>query len=193
MKELYYPFKALCEQRKSVRQFADQAVATADLEKIKQIAATAPYAAGRKNWEIVVVEDKTVIRDMVYLVNQRSDELRNQLKDNFRDEFEVYATHFTSFATAPVLFIPTFRIPVGLSYLLTNAEERIVQWERDSYVKSISGVALLILLAAESLGLGGCYMTGPLLAEEDIKQLLSIRPDRNLGAIIPVGYSRQGE
>ncbi len=191
MKELYYPFKELCEQRRSVRQFADQAVATADLEKIKHLAATAPYASGRKNWEIVVVEDKAIIRELVHLVNQRSDELRNQLKDNFREEFEVYATHFTSFATAPVLFIPTFRIPVGLSYMLTNAEERIVQWERDSYVKSISGVALLILLAAESLGLGGCYMTGPLLAEEDIKQLLSIRPDRNLGAIIPVGYSSQ--
>jgi nitroreductase len=76
--------------------------------------------------------------------------------------------------------------------MVEDSDEQILQWERDTYVKSISCVAMLILLAAESLGLGGCYMTGPLLAEKHIKATLHIKQGRDIGAIIPVGYPKEG-
>jgi nitroreductase len=68
----------------------------------------------------------------------------------------------------------------------------LLQWERDNYVKSIACVAMLILLAAESLGLAACHMTGGLIAEDALGPLAKIRKGRSIGALIPIGY-RTGE
>ncbi len=67
------------------------------------------------------------------------------------------------------------------------------QWERDNFTKSISCVVMLVLLAAESLGLGACYMTGPLIAEKEIGKIINIKKGRNIGAIIPLGYPKSEE
>ncbi|MBP5210361.1 MAG: nitroreductase family protein, partial [Bacteroidales bacterium] len=60
--------------------------------------------------------------------------------------------------------------------------------ERDNLTKSLSCVAMMILLAAESLDLGACYMTGPLVAGKKLNQELEIRDNFILGAIIPIGF-----
>jgi nitroreductase len=46
---------------------------------------------------------------------------------------------------------------------------------------------MLILLAAQSQGLGSCYMTGPLMAQPDLADVLQLPKDRQIGALIPVG------
>jgi nitroreductase len=69
-----------------------------------------------------------------------------------------------------------------------NAQQDILQWERDNYTKSISCVAMMVLLAAESLGLGACYMTGPLIAQNQIMEIAKTKPGREIGALIPIGY-----
>lgn len=190
MGELYQILKIVCEKRKSQRDFSDKTVSLDDIEKIKAIAVTAPYTSGRKNWEIRVVHDRETIQKMADIVKYKANKLREQLKEDFAEEYQSYADYFTMFETAPVLFIPLFRLSVGLSYLLKNPDDSVIQWERDSYVKSIAGVALLVVLAAESLGLGSCYMTGPLLAEPEIKECLNIQKDKYIGAIVPVGYAK---
>lgn len=190
MDELYRSLKIVCEKRKSLRDFANTAVSVEDIEKIREIAITAPYTSGRKNWEILIVNDTMTIRKMADIVKAQADELRKQLKENFSEEFQSYADYFIIFEKAPVLFIPLFRLGMGLPYMLKNPDENINQWERDSYVKSIAGVALLVVLAAESLGLGSCYMTGPLFAEQELKKLLNIQDDKHIGAIVPVGYAK---
>jgi nitroreductase len=111
-----------------------------------------------------------------------------KVREDLREGFSQYAAHFTEFGTAPALIIPTFRISPGLSVMLNDPKENFVRWERDNYVKSISCVAMLVLLAVESLGLVGCYMTGPLLAEKEIGDMINIKKGRNIGAMIPIGY-----
>ncbi len=191
MNDPYSDFKTLCERRKSIRDFADNPVSTEDIEKIKQIAYTSPYASGRKNWDVIVIHDKATIQKIAEVVRSCSEGLKEKLREDLMEHYAAYAENFTLFEKAPVLFIPTFRIAPGLSYLLKEPDSTILQWERDSYVKSISCVAMLILLAAESLGLGGCYMTAPLVAEGKIKEVIPIKKGRDIGAIIPVGYPKE--
>ncbi|OQW93737.1 MAG: hypothetical protein BWK79_09550 [Beggiatoa sp. IS2] len=186
MDELYRSLKIVCEKRKSLRDFANKSVSLEDIEKIKGIATTAPYTSGRKNWEIVVINDSVTINKMADIVKNKSNELKKQLKEDFSKEYESYADYFVIFENAPVLFIPLFRLGMGLPYLLKNPDDSIIRWER-----SIAGVGLLVVLAAESLGLGSCYMTGPLFAERDIKKFLNIQTDKYIGAIIPVGYAKE--
>ena len=73
------------------------------------------------------------------------------------------------------------------SILREQATDDILSWEHDNLTKSLSCVAMMILLAAESLGLGACCMTGPLLAGKELNGILGLREFFLLGAIIPVG------
>ena len=191
-KNNYYDcLKVICNKRKSIRHFEDQEVYPRDIEKIKEIAYTSPYASGRKNWELVVVTDREKIEKIAEVVRIQAVKLKGIIREDFKESFMQYAKSFTKFEGAPVLIIPTFRISPTLSLMLTKSDEQIALWERDNYVKSISCVVMLILLAAESLGLGACYMTGPLIAKNDISKIINVKKGREIGAIIPIGHPKK--
>jgi len=45
-----------------------------------------------------------------------------------------------------------------------------------------------LLLAATALGLGTCWMTGPLQDENELKCILEIPKDKEIVAVTPLGY-----
>lgn len=187
----YQILQMICEKRKSVRLYSNKPVPKDFVEKIQQTAFTSPYTAGKKNWKIIIVDDQQTIKGIAKLTKEHSDKMMNKIREDFRDGYREYAKNFTVFETAPLLFVLTYRAPYVLSLMMDEADEFISTWERDNYVKSISCVAMLILLAAESLGLGSCYMTGPLVAEKQIIEFLEIKNENNIGAIIPIGYPKE--
>lgn len=70
-----------------------------------------------------------------------------------------------------------------------ESRDNILQWAGDNHAKSIACVAMLTLLAAESLlGLGAWLMTGPLLAGNHLRSAIGLRRNQHIGALIPVGY-----
>jgi nitroreductase len=183
--------KFLCESRKSTRSFSDKTVSDSSIEKIMQIVRTSPYASGLKNWEIQVVTSKEIMEKMAEQVAQKVQGMKPFVRDDVQEYFENYSKSFLFFKTAPVLFILTFRVsPLMTSIMGRNAPVEIQAWERDNFTKSISCAAMLVLLAAESLGLGACYMTGPLIAQYEIMKLIGSKPGREIGSIIPVGYKK---
>ena len=188
MTDQYDALLQLCKERHSIRQFSTEPVPQAAIEKIRSVAQTSPYASGRKNWQIIAIDEQVVIKEMVAVTRQRIQEISKGLRKDFVDGFEEYARQFVGFENAPLLILPVFRISPLLSYMQTEPDPLLMQWERDNYVKSIACVTMLVLLAATSLGLGACFMTGPLLAEENLNRLAGVGPGKQLGAIVPVGY-----
>lgn len=189
----YEALLKICLSRRSTRVFNERSVPEEIIEKIKKVAYTSPYASGKKNWEIIAITDKGILSKMKMVIEKRTIEIQNRIRADMRDPFAAYAKNFTFFVSAPAVFILTFRAAQSLSLMLSEPDAEIVKWERDNYVKSISCVAMLVLLAAESLGLGGCYMTGPLIAEKELCELIKIPEGRSIGALIPVGYKRGGK
>lgn len=186
---------ALCAKRHSTRVFTEQPIPPSLITRILDIAHTAPYASGKKSWEIIVVTDAQQRARMVDIVRSRSATLETAIRSDFQNEFKAYAEHFSAFASAPAILIPTFRVAPSLSLMCEqgNTGENstigdLHQWERDNYVKSISCVSMLILLAAEAAGLGACCMTGPLLAEAELATTIGAKRGRSLAALIPIGY-----
>lgn len=185
----YEMFHALCESRKSCRKFTPDPVADELIDQILKTAATSPYASGRKNWKIIVVRDKDLFNKLALVVNSRAERMATDMDDEMAVLFKRYIQNFTQFEAAPVLLIPVFRISLIMQSILRDRlTPNLQSWERDNAVKSISCVAMLILLAAQSLNLGACYMTGPLIAGEELSSILDLAPGQEIGAIIPVGY-----
>lgn len=190
MKGLYESLEYICKHRKSIRRFKEKPVPQDAIEKILEIAHTSPYVSGRKNWDIVVVTDRSKIQKACDIVTRSCENLQENIREEYSDFFRDYSHHFTFFHQAPVLFLPCFRFSPTLSFMLKEQNDKILNWERDGFVKSISCVALLILLAAQSLNMAGCYMTGPLLAEEEIAKIFGVKKGRTIGALIPIGYPK---
>jgi len=186
----YSILKEIAASRKSTRSYSDRPVTDDDIQKILAVAKTSPFASGRKRWDILVVQDKETIQKIADATRSWITAHAEQVREDFRDGFLQYTENFTFFEQAPVLFIPIFRLSRSVSFMMEDPDNKIAEWERDAYTKSISAVATLILLAAESLDIQTCYMTGPLIAEQDIIPLLKIQPGRSIGAVIPAGYER---
>lgn len=188
----YEVLKSICQGRKSTRCFSAKEVPDEAIQKIVDIAKTSPYASGLKNWEIQVITSRDKITKAAECVNARALEMSSSVKEDFKGFFMNYSKSFTVFENAPVLIVLTFRIsPIMAGMMRQNATSEALQWERDNFNKSISCVAMLILLAAESLGLGACYMTGPIIAQHEIMKIVGSKPGREIGAIIPIGYKEK--
>ena len=187
---LYDSLREICSRRRSVRAFADRPLSEDEVGRIREIAATSPYASGKKNWELKVLTDRAEIRALAGIVEAACRETEGRVREDFRESFRRYAGNFTLFSSAPALFIPVFRVQPSLSIMTEGAGISVQRWERDNFVKSISCVAMLVLLAAESLGLKGCYMTGPLVAGPALAERLGLRNGYEIGAVIPVGHPK---
>jgi nitroreductase len=189
MKTNYEMFYNLCESRRSCRSFNPDPIPEELIEKILKVAATSPFASGRKNWRIEVIRDRQLINSLAVLVRSRAEAMAAEMDDEMAVLFKRYLLNFTQFEEAPVLLIPVFRIsPIMQSILRDRITPNLQSWERDNAVKSISCVSMLILMAAHSLNLGSCYMTGPLIASEELSAILNLAWGQEIGAIIPVGY-----
>ncbi len=183
----------ICQHRSSTRSFSARPLLMKDIEKIRSIAMTSPYASGKKNWELNIITDGCLIKKMSQAVQDHVEQMKAQVREDLIDEFMNYAKNFHAFNEAPALFVPTFRIAPSLSLMVSEDQQGIRDWERDNYVKSISCVSMLVLLAAESLKLAACYMTGPLIAEKALGPLFGMKPGRNIAALIPVGYPKENK
>jgi len=185
----YNTLKEIAISRKSTRSYSDRSVSDDDIQKILDIAETSPFASGKKRWDIIVVKDVETIKNIADATRLWIDEQSKIVRKDFKDSFLQYTKNFTFFEQAPVLFIPVYRSSKSLCVMCDDSDGKIAQWERDAYTKSISSVATLILLAAQSLDIKTCYMTGPVIAESRIKSFINIKPGRSIGAIIPAGYT----
>ncbi len=189
MKTDYETLKDICSRRKSVRKYSAEKVLDEDIAKILEIANSTPYASGQGKWEVLVIKDPETLKQMADCVKQKVDELLVDIREDFKEHFLNYSKGFTFFDKANVVLVFTFRIsPVVTSLFGINASEEIKKFERDNFTKSISCAAMLACLAAESLGLGACYMTGPILAQDLILPIIKAKPGQEIGAVIPIGY-----
>jgi nitroreductase len=188
--DAYAALESICTARHSVREFLDRPVPGELIEKILAIAHTSPFAGGSKSWEVLVVQGRDRITEAARVVRSRVEDLHSSITPAFQQGFLEYARYFSAFESAPVLLLPVFKVIPTLSLMLPEPPKSIIRMEGENFVKSISCVAMLILLAAQSLGLASCYMTGPLIAEEEIGRLVNIKPGRRMGAVIPLGYAK---
>jgi nitroreductase len=187
--DAYTALEALCTARHSTRQFRDLPVSGELLEKVLSIARTSPYAGGSKKWDVLVVQEKDRILEAARVVRSRVAELHASIGPAFQQGFLEYARYFSAFESAPVLLLPVFKPNRTMSFMILEPPESALRLESENVVKSISCVTMLILLAAQSLGLASCFMTGALLAEEELGRLLKVKPGYRIGAVIPLGYA----
>lgn len=164
--------------RRAVRQYRPDPVPKEAILKVLDAANRAPSAMNRQQWEFVVVTGKETIHRMgasyraivgVFTRNWDPSPLRGSLS---REEFIRFAE---SYGNAPVVIV-----------VLTDTAD--TDNFRKANLESASAATENLVLAATALGLGTCWMTGPLQDGKALRQILSIPETKELVAVTPLGY-----
>ncbi len=180
--------------RRSIRKFKDLPVPESILEEIIEMAMTAPSASNKQPWRFLVCSNTDILRQMASEVQKNIECISNSIPEEMLSTFKNYGNYFVRFANAPVLIVPIYRSIKILSHLIAgNASEPqnkiIKNMEEKSAVVSTSLAIQNLMLYAHNTGLGTSCLTGPLLAENDIKKILKIPKGWDIPCLIAIGYA----
>ena len=183
----------LMRTRRSVRRFRADVPAQDVIESILASAVTAPSASNKQPWRFVVVENRDVVSGMASAVRAAVDRIAAAVEPQFEGAFRAYGDYFTRFESAPLVIVALFQ-PLTLLTTLTGPRlgeadrERVSAMERNSGLIGTSMAMQNLLLAAHATGLGASGMTGPLVAADAIRDILSIPSGWHIAALVPIGY-----
>ncbi|MCZ3366082.1 MULTISPECIES: nitroreductase family protein [Methanobacterium] len=165
-------FFDLVKNRRSVRKYKDQHVNKEDILKILDAANWAPSAMNWQPWEFIVVSGE-LIKSMGDSFKAVVEKIMHESEETaFDEKFVDFAARYGG---APVVIV-----------VLTRASEK--PNVRKANLESTSAAMENLVLAATNLGLGTCWMTGPLHDENNLRRILGISPDKEIVAVTPLGY-----
>lgn len=197
----------LMRTRRSVRRFLADAVTREQMEKLAEAAVLAPSAGNRQAFRLVFVTALEMRTKLAEAVRREVDRLREIAGKEFGSAAETYLQNFTHFAEAPLVIAAIHRKGEGLlgalqaraqSSAARQAGEQVVVPNRSAdanaaargdsdALASVSAAIMNLLLCAHALGLGACWMTGPLVAASELESILEVPAGWKLSALIPVG------
>lgn len=194
-------FEQVVLSRRSIRKFQDREVPTRLILKAIELASWAPNGGNFQPWKYFVVKNRELIGKIADIVQAKTDLIASWPEgEPFGDTMERYRRHAAFFRSAPVV------IAVGMGQYQSVADrvlrrrgetdpvaiEMIRNREEiSSRIQTIAGAISILLLALENLGLGSCWMAGPMLARREIEALLEVPKEVELFALVPVGYAAE--
>jgi nitroreductase len=183
----------LMQSRRSIRKFLPKLPERAILEKLIEAAVSAPSASNKQPWRFLIVLNPDIKARMAAAVRDAVDRVAAHIEPQFEAGFRAYGDYFTRFETAPVVIVPLYRPLTLLSSmvgpdLLPNDRRNVICMEEQSGLVSASLAVENLLLAAHEMGLGASGLTGPLIAADELREILSVPSGWNIVALIALGY-----
>jgi nitroreductase len=198
MSARYEDLLELMQTRRSVRRFRGDALAPELLPKLLDAARWAPSAANRACYRLIPLEAPALIAAVEREISRASTRLRDGARDEHAAQLDGYLEHCERFGGAPLVLAQIVRLGPDLLAAVSRggAESKTTEQQGlprpliDS-LASASAALQNLLLAAHALGLGACWMTGPLIASEALTALLEVPRGWQLVALVPLGYAAE--
>lgn len=170
-------FEAI-RNRRAVRQYRPNPVSRKDILTVLDAANRAPSALNRQQWEFLVVTGRKIgemgesFGKIIEEYTRDWESSRMRGSPFTREDFVRYAT---TYGGAPVVIV----------VLTDSANTKDLQ---RANIESASAAMQNLLLAATALGLGTCWMTGPLQDESGLRRILAVPEAKEIVAVTPLGY-----
>ncbi len=150
-----------------------------------EAASWAPSASNRQDWEFTIITSAAVKKKMEETVRSCWKLILDKSPTGaIQEELEKYAKNFDWFSLAPTLIAVSAKRPEAfLSHLLGEVAEDVAGTEI-----SAAMAAQNLMLAAHAMGIGSCCITGPLAAQEALKELLGFSRRRKIVCLVALGY-----
>ncbi len=179
--------------RKSIRRFEQTPVPDDDIKKILDAGRLAPSANNTQPWRFIVVKNRPVLKQMADAVRQMIDRMIPYAENEQQAQrLAAYkSTYYTFFEDAPVVIVVLMDgYDAGTDRLLAKmgySPEDIKRLRPLPGLQSVAAAIQNMLLAIHALGYGSCWMTGPIVAQEEFERLLGFSKEKSIVALLPVG------
>jgi len=170
--------------RRSIRRYEDKPVPQETLMVLLEAAIWAPSAHNRQPWRFAILTDAALKDELASGMGRR---LRSDLAaDGLTDaQIEVDVKRsYQRLTRAPAVIVVSLSMADTDSYPDQKRQDN--EWLMA--VQSTAMAGQNILLSAHALGLGACWMCGPLFCPETVKQLLGLDPGWHPQGLITIGY-----
>ena len=183
-------------KRRSIRRFRPIEVKNEDIVEILKAGNMAPSATNKQPWKFIVIKNTETKNKLQEIVDNYLTKITKRIIfDDEKQGFLKYCRYFKFLSKAPVIISVICKPAVSdFKQTLTryqDVEEKQEVKMVDSSIQSVSACIQNILISAEALGLGTCWMTGPLIAQKNLEKFLKINEDEHLIAFIALGYGKE--
>ncbi len=171
--------------RRSVRRFRAEPVPNEMIMQLVELAAWAPSASNRQDWVFTVVTSEQVKCAMADAVRERWATILDENRGSgVFEEIRAYAEGFDQFVRAPVVVVVAARQAGALQQHIAGEHARATAGS----FTSAALAAQNLMLAAHANGLGSCCMTGALVAESELKQIIGLSGKEEIVCLVTLGW-----
>lgn len=184
--------------RRSIRKYLDKDVPDELLIQAFELARWAPSGGNFQSWKFLVVKNRKMINRVVNAFQEKVNTFTNWPEaEEYRETAENYRKNAAFFREAPVLIVALTAQYESIADLILSKRQgkdplakQMIENRRSAptSIQQVGGFVGHLLLVLHGLGLGACWMSGPLIAKGEIEEILGIPQGEHLVACIPVGY-----
>jgi nitroreductase len=177
--------------RRSVRSYQDKPVEDEVIKKILSSAFCAPRGSQEKSWDFVIVKSDAVKNKLKQIVENKVEELVSKIKsERLAKIFKSYSAFFTFFTKAPAIIVVIQKDYNSILVKILKPIETPEYMDNITMVgrQNVSAAIQNVLLACQAEGLGACWMTGPMIAQDELRKEFDLKEDEKVAAFIPIGY-----
>ena len=170
--------KDVIEKRASVRQFTDESIPLETLKELVRRASLAPSINNAQPWKFYVITDKKILRQMAESVKEKINsffpEFENEKQKSTKEAVIKFSTFF---ADAPALIAVAAKpYEAVVDKILDSSDFTHVDFNTlRNYpnIQSIGASVQNLLLTAVDLGYDACWLSGPLVAKDELEKLFN--------------------
>ena len=185
MNATYDALMALLRDRHSCRAFSPKPLEEGVLDALREAAQLAPQAGGNRNLNYSFLVDRKRIQDIADAGAKAFAKWCEGVPSAFiREETLKYGENFFWFGNAPALAAVTCREPPAFLQEAVG-DEAPTLWGGEL---SAAMGGFTLLLAAQTLGLGACCLTGPLVVRRVMEERLALAKRERLVLLVALGH-----
>ncbi len=184
--------KEAIEKRASVRQFVNEPVKKEDLLAIARLAGLAPSPNNAQPWRFVVVTSRSTLECMRDAVKRGIEGVlpaaTTEEGAKARTQVEWFSTFFVDAPAVIAVAVEPYQAVVDK--LLEGGDishEQINSLRMHPDIQCIGACIENMLLAAADMGYAGCWLSGPMIARDDLESCLEIESPCRLAAMVAIG------
>jgi nitroreductase len=187
--------------RRSIRKYQDREVPLEMILKAVELATWAPNNGGFQAWRFFVVRDRAVIDRIADVVQAKVDQMATWPEaDEFRETIDRHRQRCAFFRPAAALVIIGMGGYQGpMDKVLAkrdpsdDAAQSMIRNRRDisSRGQTMGATSMLLELALHEQGLSSCWLAGPMVARQEISEILGVPEGVQLFDVVAVGYAAE--
>lgn len=184
-------FDTLIEKRRSIRKFLSDSIDDKQIEELIQAATMAPSGCNSQCWSFVAVKSP----DKIIGLAEAAEKGVRRFYDGCEESFIASRVKQTAFfKNAPLVILVyltemKYHDPRVTDYYSSKGYGSVEMLSAlgNPDVLSIGAAVENLLLKAEEMGLGACWMNDPIVSAEEINAFISAPEGHRLMSVIPVG------